>query len=192
MRKFGGLKPLAQILELCKRDGVAVDMTKYDAGGDVITFSGGGCEVAMNSVNGKFSGVTPWNEVFGSNLGTHENETWFQSLLMFFYEPLPAVPVSPFVGGDFTAIEERAGALMADAYTKEGQAIDFKFDGASPTGRNVQMDLYVAGTVVMNNDGTGIVTFDKPVSVLSVSAPEVVKPAEPVPDTPASYPDPFK
>lgn len=165
MRKFAGNKPTEAILALCKAEGVEVDLKDYLNGGDWIFLKGGGAFVEYNTVSGRFSGTTPEGVLFNSNDTTHENEWWFQKLLEFFYEPLPDVPISPFVNKP-----------VADLVTEDGQAVDMKFghseSEAAQEGGNRQADMYAEAAAQI------------------YSAPEVVKPAADL--APATYPDPFK
>lgn len=192
MRKFGGLKTLDAILALCQRDGVTVDMGRYAEGMDTVKLEGGGAHVFLNTFNGKFWGVTPWGAEFDSQLTTHESEAWFQSLLMFFYEPLPDVAVSPFTTVPVT--DGVGGPIIGSAVLHEdGTGTVMLMDKPQGTVHIAQADVYAeVAQQLFQDPATTEVVRGIAAAVTAPQGPEVVKPVEPqVIEAPGSYPNPF-
>ena len=85
MKTFTGMRPLGAILDICKKRGWPVDMSKFNAGSDHFSFKfthgnvSGTCIV--NSVNGRFFGRLARGMEFNSDSQVHDKKPWFSCLL---------------------------------------------------------------------------------------------------------------
>ncbi len=85
MKTFRRHRTVEELRTLCQQQGLGFDDDYYRAGGDRVLVRGGGAAVSFNTVNGRFVGSTPDGTVFNSAHTEHEEETWFQAFLNFFY-----------------------------------------------------------------------------------------------------------
>lgn len=91
MKTFAGIKTLGVIKAQCKALGIQFDDRLYRrTGSDFVVIrsfkndSHRG-EVLFSSFNGNFFGTTDTGVQFDSKSPLHEGESWFQTLLSFFY-----------------------------------------------------------------------------------------------------------
>jgi len=93
--KYSGTKPLADIVFRCQRKNWKVDMTKYNAGSDWLTFEflGGGqyLNVIFSPWNGKFIVADPAipkgkkEKLVTEESTDYDNVQWYRELLDFIY-----------------------------------------------------------------------------------------------------------
>jgi hypothetical protein len=92
MKRFKRHKTFDEIKAQCEAAGIHFSDHLYKVTGAdfvvITTIEGNNNsgQVLYNTVTGAFFGTTPDDVSFDSDKDEHENEPWFQALLLFFYE----------------------------------------------------------------------------------------------------------
>ena len=95
IKKFAGRKSAQDIIDQCAADGIKIDVSKHEAGGDhlVVTLpgpAGEGVQVLYNVVSGRFFSAPPDGERFSSD-DQRDDEPWFAAMLVFFFKEAVSV-----------------------------------------------------------------------------------------------------
>lgn len=84
---FSGVRSLDEIRKICAEQNVPLDDTRYKRFADdhVLVGNKASGYALFNTFNGRFFGKTDTGVSYSSDSDAHENESWFQALLNFFY-----------------------------------------------------------------------------------------------------------